>query len=150
VADGLVTRQGLVHRRHGHQPRLDEADRILLARVQALLRPAGLRPPIVGELATQLALPLAGLREFLARMAAQGQLVAVAPNRWYLPETVDQLAAHALALAGESADGGCDAAAYRDRTGIGRNLTVQVLEFLDRAGITRFDGRLHRPLEPRT
>jgi PDZ domain-containing secreted protein len=31
---------------------------------------------------------------------------------------------------------------YGDRTGIGRNLTVQVIEFLDRAGITRFDGKI--------
>jgi hypothetical protein len=45
-----------------------------------------------------------------------------------------------------SADGQYDAAGYRDRTGIGRNLTVQVLEFLDRAGLSRFDGVRHHPL----
>ena len=53
---------------------------------------------------------------------------------------------HARALAAASPDGQYDAAGYRDRTGIGRNLTVQVLEFLDRAGLSRFDGTRHRPV----
>ena len=78
-------------------------------------------------------------------MAGRGLLVRVAPNRFYLPEGVAALVAQALALAAESDDGSLDAAGYRDRTGIGRNLTVQVLEFLDREGLTRFDGVRHRP-----
>ena len=34
--------------------------------------------------------------------------------------------------------GSFSAADYRDASGIGRNLTIQVLEYLDRAGVTRF------------
>jgi selenocysteine-specific elongation factor len=130
----------------GHRAELAEADRALLDRVHTHLPLADLRPPIVGELATLLNLPLADLREFLLRMAQRGLLVRVAPNRFYRPETVDALAALARTLAAESADGSYDAAGYRDRSGIGRNLTVQVLEFLDRAGVTRFDGARHRPI----
>ena len=146
VDAGVVVREGLCHRRSGHQARLADADRALLSRVMAQLQPAGLRPPIVGELAASLGLPLPALVEDLGRLARQGLLVRVAPNRYYLPQTVAELAAHARTLAAESADGQYDAAGYRDRTGIGRNLTVQVLEFLDRAGLSRFDGRRHRPL----
>ena len=68
----------------------------------------------------------------------------MAPNRFYLPEAVSQLEIEARALAAASPDGSYDAASFRDRTGIGRNLTVQVIEFLDRAGITRFDGKRHQ------
>jgi len=107
------------------------------------LQPGGLRPPIVGDLALQLGLPLAALLDGLGRLVARGLLVRVAPNRYYLPAAVAQLEAAARALAAASPDGAYDAAAYRDHTGIGRNLTVQVIEFLDRAGITRFDGRRH-------
>ena len=146
VAEGLLVRDGLAHRRPGHQPRLADADQALLARLHRLLPLADLRPPIVGDLATQLGLPLPALRDALARLAHHGALVRVAPNRHYRPETVQALADHALALAAASPDGRFDAATYRDRTGIGRNLTVQVLEFLDRAGITRFDGVWHRPV----
>ena len=147
VGQGTLQRQGLRCHRPGHQPALAAADVTLLARCTALMQPAGLRPPIVGELARALGLALPDLLSFLARMGAHGVLVQVAPNRWYLPEAVADLVAAARSLAAERADAGADAnldaAAYRDRTGIGRNLTVQVLEFLDREGITRFDGTRH-------
>jgi len=143
VASGSLVRDGLSHRRPGHRPVLAADDAALLARITPLLRCAGLRPPIHGDLALQLALPLPALQAGLARLVERGLLVAVAPNRAYLPEGVTQLAAEARALAAASPDGAYDAAAYRDRTGIGRNLTVQVIEFLDRAGITRFDGKRH-------
>ena len=146
VAEGAVQRDGLRHRRSGHRPVLAAADQQLLDQVQAVLRPAGLRPPIVGELATALGRPLPALQDGLARLAQRGLLVRVAPNRWYLPETVAALVAEARALAAASPDGCLDAAGYRDRTGIGRNLTIQVLEFLARSGVTRFDGTRHRPL----
>ena len=62
--------------------------------------------------------------------------------------------AQALATAGAAAEGtaaACiDAAGYRDHTGIGRNLTVQVLEFFKREGLTRFDGTRHWLLSPAT
>ncbi len=144
VGEGALLRDGLSHRRPDHVPVLAEADAALLARVAVVLQPAGLRPPIVGDLALQLGQPLAALHAGLGRLVARGLLVRVAPNRYYLPATVAQLEAQARALAAASADGSYDAAAYRDRTGIGRNLTVQVLEFLDRAGVTRFDGVRHR------
>ena len=146
VADGLLLREGLRHRCPGHQPVLTDADRALLDRVASVMRPAGLRPPIVGELASTLDLPLPELLAFLGRAARLGLLARVAPNRYYLPETVGDLLALARSLAAEGADGGLDAAAFRDRSGIGRNLTVHVLEFLDREGLTRFDGSRHWPL----
>ncbi len=144
VTAGSVQRDGLCYRLAGHRPLLGPADSDLLARLADLLRPAGLRPPIVGALATQLGLPLPALLDFLARLQPMGVLVRLAPNRFYLPETVADLAAQARQLAQASGAAGFDAAAYRDHTGIGRNLTVQVLEFLDREGLTRFDGQRRR------
>ena len=146
VHDGLLRREGLRHRRPEHFPVLADADQALLDRMTHALRPAGLRPPIVGELAAALDLPLPELLAFLGRAARLGLLARVAPNRYYLPETVSDLLALARTLAAESADGGLDAADFRDRSGIGRNLSVQVLEFFDREGLTRFDGRRHWPL----
>ena len=143
VGQGLLVRTGLRHHRPGHMPVLGPVDASLLQRVTDALLPGGLRPPIVGDLALQLGLPLPDLLDGLGRLTARGLLVRVAPNRWYLPAAVAQLEAAARALAAASPDGAYDAAAYRDHTGIGRNLTVQVIEFLDRAGITRFDGRRH-------
>ncbi len=146
VQEGQVSRNGLCHHLPAHRPSLNTADQDLLARVSTLLQPAGLRPPIVGELATQLGLPRDGLLDQLARLAAQGQLVHVAPNRFYLPDTATELLQQAQVLAARQPAGRFDAASYRDHTGIGRNLTVQVLEFFRREGLTHFDGTHHRLL----
>ncbi len=145
LASGEVCRDGLCLRLASHRAVLGQADQALLDRVHAALGDTGLRPPIAGDLAAQLGLPVATLQAFVQRAARLGLLLRIAPNRCYLPQTLPGLVALAQTLAAESADGGFDAAAYRDRSGIGRNLTVQVLEFLDRAGLTRFDGQRHWP-----
>jgi selenocysteine-specific elongation factor len=43
-------------------------------------------------------------------------------------------------LAESSPEGRFTAAEFKDRSGIGRNLTIEVLEYLDRVGVTRRDG----------
>ncbi|WP_425055025.1 selenocysteine-specific translation elongation factor [Pseudomonas abyssi] len=121
-----------------HRPQLQPGDAELLARVVNELAPCGLRPPIVGELATALEMELGALKAFLLRMQRSGELIAVAPNRYYLPSQVDGLVAVARQLVADSPSGSFNAAQYRDASGIGRNLTIQVLEYLDRAGVTRF------------
>ena len=52
----------------------------------------------------------------------------VAPNRFFLPETVARLADLADALAAESPEGSFTAAQFKDRSGIGRNVTIEVLD----------------------
>jgi selenocysteine-specific elongation factor len=142
LAQGALVRDRLLLRLPSHRAQLEAQDSALLAQVVALLLPAGLRPPIVGELATLLGMERAVLMAFLERVSRLGYLAQIAPNRYFLPDTVTALAAIALELAQQSADGEFDAATYRNRSGIGRNLTVDVLEYLDRAGYTRYaDGR---------
>ena len=69
-----------------------------------------------------------------------GRVAAVAPNRYFLPETVARLSEVARELAEAAPDSGFTAAAFRDRSGIGRNLTIEVLEYLDAIGVTRRVG----------
>jgi selenocysteine-specific elongation factor len=138
LEQGALVRDGLLLRLPSHHAQLGPQDSALLAQVVALLQPAGLRPPIVGELAAALGLERAPLMAHLERISRLGYLEQIAPNRYFLPETVTALAAIARALAQESAQGEFDAASFRNRSGIGRNLTVEVLEYLDRAGHTRY------------
>ncbi|MEN9313757.1 MAG: hypothetical protein RIS35_150 [Pseudomonadota bacterium] len=138
VAQGRVVRDGPFVRLSSHHPRLRPEDEALMARLLPLLEDGGLRPPIVGDVARALAMTRDEALERLERLAHLGHLVRVAPNRFYPPQAVAALAGIAAELAAESPDGSFDAAAYRDRSGIGRNLTIEVLEFLDRSGVTRF------------
>ncbi|MEN9628523.1 MAG: hypothetical protein RJA10_1750, partial [Pseudomonadota bacterium] len=138
LADGAVRRQGFHLGLPGHQPQLAEADQALLLRVRAVMEPMGLRPPPLGELAPLLGLPLADAGEALQRMAALGHLVQVAKNRFFLPEAMGGLVQVLRDTAAAAPDGRFDAASFRDRSGVGRNLTIQLLEFFDRRGLTRF------------
>ncbi len=138
VLAGRLRRHGSILALPGHQAVLPDHDRALWQQVHKALASAGMRPPIVGDLAKSLGLEREVMLAFMQRMQHWGYVLAIAPNRFYLPERLDDLMAVALALSRESADGSFTAAEYRDRSGIGRNLSIQVLEYLDRAGITRY------------
>ena len=99
-----------------------------------------MKPPVLAELAGTLGVDRNFLALFLGRSAGRGLLVKVAPNRFFHPGAVRRLAEVAEGLAAASADGRFDARAFRDRSGIGRNLTIQVLEYFDAAGLTRRIG----------
>jgi selenocysteine-specific elongation factor len=144
---GALVREGACIRRPGHVPVLSEARQAQLDTVRMQLMQAGLRPPIAGELAERLGITREAMLAFLQEMSALGHLVPVAPNRYYLQAEVDRLAEIARELAAASSDGSFDAASYRDASGIGRNLTIEVLEFLDRQGLTRRIGQ-RRVLRP--
>ena len=99
-----------------------------------------LRPLRVRELAAELSLQPEPLTRFLRRIERFGRIAQVAPNRFFLPETVERLAAIARELTEAAPEGHFTAAEFKDRSGIGRNLTIEVLEYLDRIGVTRRDG----------
>ena len=142
--DGSIVREGISLRLASHRAQLAADDSALLERVSEVLRASGLRPPIVGELAKMLALEQPQLVDFLERAARLGHLVRVAKNRFFLPNTLSDLAGIAATLIAESEPRLFDAAAFRDRSGIGRNLTIEVLEFMDRVRITRYAGGKRR------
>ncbi|QJD58395.1 selenocysteine-specific translation elongation factor [Pseudomonas sp. gcc21] len=143
----LLCQEGGIFALPGHQPQLAENDLRVWEQVAAELNQSGLRPPIVGELAERLGTSRDDMLAFMRRMQAWGYVLGVAPNRFYLPQQLDQLAAVAIDLANASEDGGFIAAEYRNKSGIGRNLTIQVLEYLDRAGVTWY-RRQRRYLQP--
>ena len=107
-----------------------------------------LRPPRVRELAEALRLEPEEMEALLLRLERFGRLLRVAANRFFLPETVVTLGRLAHALAAESEDGGFTAADYNKRSGIGRNLTIEVLEYLDGLGVTRRAGDLRHGVKP--
>jgi selenocysteine-specific elongation factor len=140
---GLV-RDGVCLRLPSHRPVLSAQDDALWQKLAPLLEGEGGRPPRVHELAARLQMEPKAVTAFLQRAARAGRVHRVAENRFFLPGTVDRLVELAVALDEESAHRGFGAAAYRDRSGLGRNLTIEVLEFLDGAGYTRRAGDLRR------
>lgn len=137
---GAIVRDSFVLRLPGHRARLSPDDEALLSRVIPELLPGGLRPLPPGELAPRLGLELQPLSAFLQRAAALGHLVQIAGNRFFPPATLQALVAVARQCAAAAPDGRFDARTFRDASGLGRNLSIQVLEFFDRSGVTRYAG----------
>ena len=106
----------------------------------AARQPTDLRPPRVRELAAALGIEPEPLTRFLRADRAVRPGRTGRANRFFLPETLARLAAIARELAEASPEGAFTAAAFKDRSGIGRNLTIEMLEYLDRIGVTRRDG----------
>jgi selenocysteine-specific elongation factor len=145
VAQDEIARRGAVYHRPAHKARLSGNDERLWERVRPLLYADGLRPPPLGDLSEILEMPLKETDSFLARVASMGLVVRIARNRYFPPPTLRALALIGEKLAGE---GRFTATAFRDRSGIGRNLVIQVLEFFDRARFTLRDGDHRRILLP--
>jgi selenocysteine-specific elongation factor len=139
LAEGAVVTQGLVLRLPDHRARLSAEDEAAWTGVAALLGGAGLRPPRVREVAEALVVEPEVAEALLERCERFGRVLRVAPNRFFLPATVAALAREAAALAEPD---GFTAADFNRRTGLGRNVAIEVLEFLDRIGITRRTGEL--------
>jgi len=146
LATGEILREGIAHRLPEHIPALPASDEKLWETVKTLLDEAGLRPPRVRELAAVLDLSPDAAEAFLARLERFGRLVRVAKNRFFRPDTLERMAVVAADLAAEA--DGFSAADFNRRTGIGRNLTIEVLEYFDRSGITQRQGEFRHVTRP--
>jgi selenocysteine-specific elongation factor len=127
-------------RRPGHDTTANSADAQLWQTVQPVLSAAGFNPPPLRDLAPQLKLKDAILKDFLYRQMKAGNLYRVGAERFYLKATMATLAATARATFEKQANGLFTAAQYRDATGIGRTLAIEILEALDALMITQRVG----------
>ena len=120
----------------------DRADERLWERVRPLLAADGSAPAAGARDGRGAGAGARGGRALSApRRAARAGSRRVADNRFFLPETVgapgrDRRASWPTA----SPRGQLYRGAFKDRSGIGRNLTIEVLEYLDRIGATRRVG----------
>ncbi len=119
-------------------------DERLWQQVHPALEAAGLMPPPVAALATQLGLHENTLLNFLQRKTGSGHLLKVADNRFYLRSAMARLALIARTLAKQDPDGLFTVAQCRDESGAGRQAVINALEFLDELGITQREGHARR------
>ncbi len=131
--DGDVARDGTLLRLPSHRAARSREEERFFADIRPALERAGTVPPRTRELAETTGIALGPLEAILRRCAGAGHLVRVAANRHYLPETIAELAALAERLAG---DEGFTVVQFRDASGIGRNLCIEVLEHFDSVGFT--------------
>ena len=140
IDERKVEASGSIARLPGHDATANAADDKLWQTVRPALEIAAFNAPPVRDLALQLKLKEPILKDFLHRKAKTGDVLKVTAERFYTRSTVAQLAAVAQATADSQANGQFTAAQYRDASGLGRSLAIEILEFLDRLGITQRIG----------
>ncbi|MCB1670342.1 MAG: selenocysteine-specific translation elongation factor [Gammaproteobacteria bacterium] len=136
VKSGRLRRSGNLLSLPDHQVQRSAEEQLFLERIRPLLEDSGFVPPRTRELADLTAMKLGSLERLLAAARKTGNLIQVAGNRHYLPETIARLAKFTESLAREHRDG-FSVIQFRDRLGIGRNLCIEILEYFDRIGYTR-------------
>ncbi len=144
LAQELAVQDGACIRLKSHRPHLTDEDESLWEKLRAIFDAAQLRPPHMGALAELVALPFKELERCLVRFEKFGLLTRVARNRFFLPATIDRFAAMANELERESEGEGFTAADFNKKAGVGRNLSIEILEHLDRIGVTKRIGARRR------
>jgi len=143
--DGLIAQDGPWFRLPNHRVRLSPQDEKLWHAASPLIAADRFRPPRVFDIARTLDQPVLATRITLKRLMRMGQLVEIAPDHFFLRETVAEMAAIATALEAEA--GQVTAASFRDKLSNGRKVAILILEFFDKVGLTIRQGD-ERKLRP--
>lgn len=142
VQAGELRRSGAWLHLPAHSLGLTPQETDIAARLVDLLGIRPLDPPWVRDLARDVGLDDTVVRRVLLKMTAQGQLYQVVHDLFFSPDAVHRLVDVVRDL--EESHGGVRAAEFRDRVGIGRKRSIQILEFFDRVGFTRRVRDVHR------
>lgn len=142
AAGEVVVRGAFVHR-PDHGSRLSAVDERIAQKVAPALAAAGYEGAWARDLARDAGESEALMRTTLARLAQRGDLHQVVRDLYYAGTTMADLATIARRCARESG-GEVTAARFRDATALGRKRAIQILEYLDRVGVLRRVGDVHR------
>ena len=140
-----VVLDGASVRLPNHSARLTPADEKLWRAIRPLL--AGderFRPPRVRDVCAMIGRSEGDARRLCKLLGRLGEVDEVAPDHFFLHDTVLEMAEIAGDIAAKAPGGQFAAAAFRDRLNNGRKVAIQILEFFDRHGVTLRRGDLRR------
>ncbi|PSF13272.1 selenocysteine-specific translation elongation factor [Marinobacter fuscus] len=142
LADKQILTSGPWLHRPDHQVRLSDEEEALKARLWPHLEHGGINPPWVRDLARLEDVGEDQVRALLRKLARLGQLHQVVRDLFYPESGIEQLVRQVLVLSGD--DNQFEVIDFRDAVGLGRKRCVQLLEYLDRLGVTRRFGNQRR------
>ncbi|MGI9421697.1 MAG: SelB C-terminal domain-containing protein, partial [Hyphomicrobiaceae bacterium] len=148
VSEGAAVRQEFGIRLPTHAARLQGADAKLWQMVEKAFEDSGFRPLTAREIASSANSQLKIIESLLLRAGRLGLVARISKTRFVTPSTIEALQQIANRLAAQSDDGLLMVTEFRDASGIGRNMSIEVLEYFDKQKFTQRqgDGRilLHR------
>jgi selenocysteine-specific elongation factor len=142
VTSGSIARSGPWLHLPSHSVTLDEREETLARAVLASLEEGRFEPPWVRDLARAHGIGEDEMRRLLKKLARRGDVYQVVRDLFYCRASIGALA-ELVAQQAQTQGGAIGAAAFRDASAIGRKRAIQILEFFDRVGYTRFHRDLH-------
>lgn len=142
---GNVARDGAFVRLTSHNVRLALGDEdAWIATAELLGGEERFRPPRVRDIAAATGYPERDVRRLLKLAGRLGWVDEVAHDHFFLRDTIREIVAIAAGIAATAESKSFNAADLRDRLDNGRKVAIQILEFLDRHGVTLRKGDLRR------
>lgn len=142
AAGGAIARSGPWLHLPSHAVTLDEREETLARAVLASLEEGRFEPPWVRDLARAHGIGEDEMRRLLKKLARRGDVYQVVRDLFYCRASIGALA-ELIAQQAQTQGGAIGAAAFRDASALGRKRAIQILEFFDRVGYTRFHRDLH-------
>ena len=142
-ARGVVALRGAFVHLPAHGVRLSATEERLAQKVGPRLAAVGFEGAWVRDLAKEINEPEPLLRVTMARLAQRAELHQIVRDLYLTPETLARAVALVQAIA-QAQGGEVTAARFRDATQLGRKRAIQILEYLDRIGLLRRVGDVHR------
>jgi selenocysteine-specific elongation factor len=142
---GALVLDGAFLRLPSHAVRLAPGDERAWETIQPMLGGAErFRPPRVRDIAQATGRAEAEVRSLLKRASRMGWVDEAAPDHFFLRSTVREMTGIVADLTETVPGGAFTAAQFRDRVDNGRKVAIQILEFLDRHGVTLRRADLRR------
>jgi selenocysteine-specific elongation factor len=131
-----------------HRSSANAADQLLWQKIEPTLAAMGPKGLTAAELAQAAGLKTLVVNDMLYRKVKQGELYRVSSERFYLRANFIHFATLARHLASTSPTQTFIAAQFRDQAGVNRTLAIEILEVLDRLGVTQRVGDARKLLKP--
>ena len=153
VADKLVhekicVRESLGVRLPGHTAQLEERDVQLWELVQTSFARHEPRPTTARDIAREIGANVKRIETLLLQAGRTGLVARISKTRYVTTSNLKSLAAIATRLAVNSKNGLLIVSDFRDATGIGRNMTIEVLEYFDKQRFTQRKGEGRLVMQP--
>ena len=142
-------REGLLIKRvHGvglpsHMPQLEKTEKVLWEKLSPLIEAGQLHPPSLHIMARDVGVDVKRVEATLKSAQRCGHVIRVSEKHYYLPTFFQQLLEIAYKLSQDSPDQYFTVADFRDRSGIGRNFSVEIMTCLNHLKYTRRVGDKH-------
>lgn len=147
---GGIALDGAFVRLTSHSVRLAPGDEAAwIATAELLGGDERFRPPRVRDIAAATGNPERDVRRLLKLAGRLGWVDEVAHDHFFLRGSIREIVAIAAGIEARAENKSFNAADLRDRLDNGRKVAIQILEFLDRHGVTLRKGDLRRMNEHR-